>query len=50
VDTTILALDPVKFNSILCWYQAGTRAATYCTARTTAAEFRHELARQPAMA
>ena len=46
MDTTILALDLGKFNSVLCWYEPGTRAATFRTVRTGHAELHKELTRQ----
>jgi len=47
MTTTILAIDLGKFNSVLCWYESTTRAATFRTVRTSAEELRQELTRQP---
>jgi transposase len=47
MSTTILALDLGKFNSVFCWYEPGTRAATFRTVKTTPEELRRELTRQP---
>jgi transposase len=47
MDTTILAVDLGKFNSVLCWYDTSTRAATFKTIRTCHAELHKELTRQP---
>jgi transposase len=47
---TILALDLGKFNSVLCWYDPATRAASFRTVATTPDDLRRELLRQPAAA
>ena len=47
MDTTILALDLGKRNSVLCWYQPDTHATTFRTTKTTPADLRRELTRQP---
>ena len=47
MDTTILALDLGKFNSVLCWYEPDTHAAAFAAVRTSAAELRRELTRRP---
>jgi transposase len=44
---TILAIDLGKFNSVLCWYEHGTHAAEFRTARTTPADLDRELTRRP---
>jgi hypothetical protein len=35
MDTTILAVDLGKFNSVLRWYKTATRSARFKTFRTT---------------
>ena len=50
MNTTILAIDLGKFNSVLCWYEPGTREAAFRTARTTPADLDRELTRQPVAA
>jgi hypothetical protein len=47
MDTTILAADLGKFNSVLCWYDTTTRNAIFKTIRTSTDELRQELTRQP---
>jgi len=46
MSTTILAIDFGKFNSVLCWYEPGTKDTTFRTVRTSADELRKELTRQ----
>src|SRR6185437_6217219 len=46
MSTTILAIDLGKFNSVLCWYEPGTKDTTFRTVRTSADELRKELTRQ----
>ena len=50
MNTTILAVDLGKFNSVLCWYEPGTRAADFRTVPTTPADLRRELTRRPVAA
>ncbi len=45
--TAILAIDLGKYNSVFCWYEPATKAATFRTAATTPDDLRRELARQP---
>lgn len=45
--STILAVDLGKFNSVLCWFEPESRKAEFRTVRSTAAELRVELTRQP---
>ena len=45
--TTILAVDLGKFNSVLCWYEPASRVAAFRTVRSTPAELRRELTREP---
>jgi transposase len=47
MTTAILALDLGKFNSVLCWYEPESRTAEFRTVRSSAAELRVELLRQP---
>jgi transposase len=47
MDGLILAIDLGRFNSVLCWYDPASKAATFRTAVTTPAEFRRELLRRP---
>jgi transposase len=47
MDGTILAIDLGKFNSVLCWYDPGTRAADFRTAATTPGDLSRELTRRP---
>jgi transposase len=44
---TILALDLGKYNSVLCWFEPDTRAATFRTVATSPDNLRRELTRQP---
>src|SRR4051794_9344235 len=44
---TILAIDLGKYNSVLCWYEPGSRAAVYRTVATTVEDLGRELVRQP---
>ena len=46
-DTTILAIDLGKFNSVLCWYEPNTRDEHYRTIATTPTDLRRELTRRP---
>lgn len=45
--TTILAADLGKFNSVLCWFEPDSRNAEFRTVRSSAADLRTELTRQP---
>jgi transposase len=45
--TTILAIDLGKYNSVVCWYEPSTRVTAFRTVRTTPADLRCELTRQP---
>ena len=47
MDTTILAIDLGKFNSVLCWYDTGSRDTAFRSIRTGHAELEKELTRQP---
>jgi transposase len=47
MTNTILAIDLGKFNSVLCWYDPDTRAATFRTVPTTPEELGRELTRRP---
>ena len=47
MGTTILAVDLGKFNSVLCWYEPGTRGADFRAVTTTPADLRRELVRRP---
>ena len=47
MTTAILAIDLGKFNSVLCWYEPDTKATVFRTIKTTPAELRKELLRQP---
>jgi transposase len=47
MNSAILAVDLGKFNSVFCWYDPDTRAATFRTTRTTPDDLHHELTRQP---
>jgi transposase len=47
MNTTILAVDLGKYNSVLCWYEPDSRAATFGSVRTTPDELRRELTRRP---
>jgi hypothetical protein len=47
---TILAVDLGKFNSVLCWYEPGTRAAHFGAVKTGPDELRRELTRHPGAA
>lgn len=44
---TILAIDLGKFNSVLCWFEPGSRVAEFRTVRTAPAELERELTRRP---
>lgn len=45
--TTILAIDLGKYNSVFCWFEPDTKAATFRTTPTTPDNLRCELIRQP---
>src|SRR5262245_14832382 len=47
MNTAILAIDLGKYNSVLCWYDPATRAASFRTVLTAPGELRRELLRQP---
>jgi transposase len=47
MDRLILAIDLGRFNSVCCWYDAESKAATFRTAATTPADLRRELFRRP---
>jgi transposase len=47
MNSTILAIDLGKYNSVLCWYEPESRAAAFRTVPTTAADLRRELTCQP---
>jgi len=47
MNSTILAVDLGKYNSVLCWYQPDNRDAAFRTVATTPDELRRELTRQP---
>jgi transposase len=44
----ILAIDLGRFNSVCCWYEPASKAATFRTVATTPADVRRELLRRPA--
>jgi transposase len=46
MDDLILAIDLGKFNSVCCWYEPATKAATFRAMRTTQAELGRELTRR----
>jgi transposase len=46
MNTTILAIDLGKYNSVLCWYDSDTRDERYRTVATTPNQLRRELTRQ----
>ena len=48
MNSTILAIDLGKYNSVLCWYQPEDRNAAFRTVATTPEVLRHELTGQPA--
>jgi hypothetical protein len=48
MDTTIVAVDLGKFNSVLCWYETAARSTSFRTIRSDAAELRKELTRHSA--
>src|SRR5262245_32714317 len=45
--TAILAIDLGKYNSVLCWYEPGSRAERFLTVATTPQALRRELTRRP---
>ena len=47
MNSTILAIDLGKYNSVLCWYDPASHAAAFRTAATTPDDLRRELVRQP---
>src|SRR5262245_54963318 len=47
MNSTILAIDLGKFNSVLCWYDPDARATSFRTVATTPDDLRRELLRQP---
>src|SRR5437763_1146377 len=47
MNSTILAIDLGKFNSVFCWYDPDARAERFRTAPTTPDDLRRELTRQP---
>lgn len=47
MDSFILAIDLGKFNSVFCWYDPVTRAATYLTVPSRPAAFRDRIASRP---
>ena len=49
MNSTILAIDLGKFNSVLCWFDPDARAERFRTAPSTPADLRRELTRQPAV-
>jgi transposase len=46
MDGLILAIDLGKFNSVCCWYDTATKAATFRSAKTTRADLGRDLVRQ----
>src|SRR4029077_13244147 len=46
MNSTILAIDLGKYNSVLCWYQPEDRNAAFRTVATTPEVLRHELTGQ----
>ena len=47
MNSTILAIDLGKFNSVLCWFDPDARAERFRTTPTTPDDLRRELVRQP---
>ena len=47
MNTTILAIDLGKYNSVLCWYKPDARTMTFRTVATTPADLQRELVRCP---
>jgi transposase len=47
MDDPILAIDLGRFNSVCCWYEPVTRAASFRTVASTPAGLRLELLRRP---
>ena len=47
MDDPILAIDLGKFNSVCCWYEPASKAATFRSTRTTRAELEREMRRLP---
>jgi transposase len=47
MNSTILAIDLGKFNSVFCWFDPDARTERFRTAPTTPDDLRRELLRQP---
>jgi transposase len=47
MNTTILAIDLGKYNSVLCWYEPDSRSERFLTVATTPDQLRRELTRLP---
>src|SRR5437588_636927 len=47
MNSTILAIDLGKFNSVLCWFDPGARAERFRTAPTTPDDLRREVQTVP---
>jgi transposase len=47
MNSTILAIDLGKFNSVFCWFDPDARAETFRTVNTTPDDLRRELLRRP---
>ena len=47
MNSTILAIDLGKFNSVFCWYDPDARAAAFRSTPTTPDDVRRELTRRP---
>src|SRR5262245_21408320 len=47
MNSTILAIDLGKFNSVLCWFDPDARAERFRTTPTTPEDLRRELTRRP---
>ena len=47
MNSTILAIDLGKFNSVLCWFDPDARAERFRTTPTTPDDLRREFTRQP---
>lgn len=43
----ILAIDLGKFNAVFCWFDTKSGEVSFRTAKTTPAQMKHELTRQP---
>jgi transposase len=46
MNSTILAIDLGKFNSVMCWFEPDSRVETFRTVATTPEDLRRELTRQ----